>query len=56
MNVDGIDGALIDIVTCIADAKPNSRAAATAPRGLQRPKIRAASAMNPCPEVMFFCH
>ncbi len=34
-------------------AKPNSSAAATAPRGLQRPKITAASAMKPLPEVMF---
>ena len=47
-------GALIDSIVCSASAKPNSSAAATAPRGLQRPKIRAASAMKPWPEVMFF--
>src|SRR5262245_40492637 len=32
---------------------PNSRHAAAAPNGRQFPKIRAASAMNPRPEVMF---
>src|SRR5437764_1375433 len=32
---------------------PNSRQAAAAPNGRQPPKIRAASAMNPRPAVMF---
>ena len=32
---------------------PNSSVAANSPRGLQRPKIIAASAMNPRPAVMF---
>ena len=39
--------------TCSSLVNPNSSAAATAPRGLHRPKITAASAMKPLPEDMF---
>ena len=54
-NADGIvhrrcpDG---DRAICSSSVNPNSSAAATAPRGLHRPKITAASAMKPLPEEM----
>jgi hypothetical protein len=38
---------------CSAAKKPNSSEAATAPFGLHRPKMTAASAMNPLPADMF---
>ena len=39
-------------VVCNWSVNPNSRAAAIAPLGLHRPKITAARAMKPLPDVM----
>ena len=54
-NADGIVTGVPMMVrtVCSASANPNSSAAATAPRGLHRPKMTAARAMNPLPELMF---
>ena len=38
--------------SCIDCTAPNSSAAPYAPSGVQRPKINAASPMNPTPPVM----
>ena len=49
--------ACLPVVFCMrmaaASKKPNSRQAASAPTGCQRPKMSAASAMKPRPAVMF---
>ena len=43
---------IADSSVCSSEVNPNSSAAPIAPRGLHRPKITAASAMNPRPDVM----
>jgi hypothetical protein len=52
-NWDGMGTFRIARMLCSASANPNTSAAANAPTGFQRPKIMAASAMNPRPAVMF---
>ena len=52
MNSDGIGVPVIVSSPCKLSAKPKMSAAATAPSGLQRPKISAASAIKPLPAVI----
>ncbi|CAB4758875.1 unannotated protein [freshwater metagenome] len=52
MNSDGIETPIIVNVLCKLSAKPNNKAANTAPIGLHLPKIRAASAIKPAPAVI----
>src|SRR6202035_903248 len=49
---DWIGTLMLDSTDCNSVVKPNSRAAPTAPTGVYRPKIIAASAMYPSPEDM----
>ena len=52
MNSEGIGVPVIVRSPCKLSAKPNSKAAKTAPNGLHLPKIKAASAMKPAPAVI----
>ncbi len=51
-NCDGISDPIIPNWTLSASAKPKSSAAASAPLGLHRPRIIAASAIYPLPDVI----
>ena len=52
MNSDGIETPIIERVEPKLSEKPKSSAAATAPIGRYLPKINAAKAMKPAPDVI----
>src|ERR1700747_153016 len=51
-RLDWIGTLMLDRMDCSCVGKPNSGAAAIAPKGVYRPKIMAPRAMYPSPEVM----